>query len=102
VILLSMILHDWDEATDRKLLRKCWNALAPGGVVIICELLLNPERTGPDLAALMGMSMIVEVEGGKNYSETEYLSWLADAGFTRPRVLRFDAAGANGAVIATK
>ncbi|MFI7104264.1 methyltransferase [Streptomyces sp. NPDC050161] len=102
VILLSMILHDWDEATGRDLLRKCRDALEPGGTIVICELLLNPERTGPAPAALMGMNMIVELEGGRNYSETEYLSWLSDAGFTQPRILRFDAAGANGAVIATK
>jgi hypothetical protein len=65
VILLSMILHDWDEATGRALLRKCWNALEPGGTVVICELLLNPERTGPPSATLMGMNMIVELEGAR-------------------------------------
>ncbi|GAA2598858.1 methyltransferase [Streptomyces axinellae] len=102
VILLSMILHDWDETTNRALLRKCWEALAPGGAIVICELLLNPERTGPASAALMGMNMIVETEGGKNYSETEYQDWLTDAGFEEPRVIRFDTAGANGAVVARK
>jgi 3-hydroxy-5-methyl-1-naphthoate 3-O-methyltransferase len=102
VLVLSMILHDWDEPTGRALLRKCWAALEPGGVVIVCEQLLNPERTGPPAAALMGMNMIVETTGGRNYSETEYLAWLSEAGFADPRVLRFEAAGANGVVIARK
>ncbi|MEV6239614.1 methyltransferase [Lentzea sp. NPDC051838] len=31
VILLSMILHDWDEQTSREILRKCWAALPSGG-----------------------------------------------------------------------
>ncbi|MFE6690611.1 methyltransferase [Streptomyces sp. NPDC057743] len=98
-IILSMILHDWDEETGRTLLRKCRAALPPGGAVLICELLLNDERTGPPAAALMGMNMLVETEGGKNYSAAEYRSWLREAGFARVEVLPLEAAGANGVVV---
>jgi ubiquinone/menaquinone biosynthesis C-methylase UbiE len=102
VILLSMVLHDWDEATNRALLSKCHAALPAGGTVVVSELLLNPERTGPPEAALMGLNMVVETVGGRNYSETEYATWLVETGFTDPRMVRFDAPGANGAVIARK
>ena len=50
VILLSMIMHYWSEADDRAILRKCFDALAPGGAVVICELLVNDEKTGPSPA----------------------------------------------------
>jgi hypothetical protein len=53
-------------------------------------------------AALMGLNMVVETESGRNYSESEYLTWLADAGFQNPHMIRFEAAGANGAVVARK
>ncbi|MEU8301909.1 methyltransferase [Micromonospora sp. NPDC048909] len=102
VILLSMILHDWDEPTNRALLAKCHAALPPGGAVVICELLLNDERTGPPEAALMGMNMLVETEGGKNYSGAEYRAWLTDVGFVDVRTVPFDAPGANGAVLARR
>lgn len=102
VILLSQILHCGDEQSNRALLDKCWAALPPGGAVVICELLLNPERSGPPAAALMGMNMLLALPGGKNYSETEYLTWLADAGFTDPQVIPLEAAGANGAIVARK
>jgi hypothetical protein len=102
VILLSLILHDWDEDTDRNLLAKCYAALPSGGAIIVCELMLNPERTGPPAAALMGMNMLIETEGGKNYSETEYATWLADAGFTGARTVQLQAAGATAAVVAYK
>jgi predicted O-methyltransferase YrrM len=102
VILLSMILHDWDEPTNRELLAKCLAALPSGGVVVVSELLLNAERTGPPEAALMGMNMLVETVGGRNYSETEYATWLTEAGFVDPRVVHFDAPGANGVVVARK
>ena len=102
VILLSMILHDWDEPTNRALLAKCHEALPSGGAIVVAELLLNDERTGPPAAALMGMNMLVETDGGKNYSGAEYSAWLTDVGFTDVRVLSFDAPGANGAVVARK
>lgn len=102
VILLSMILHDWDEVTNRRLLAKCYEALPSGGSVIVCELVLNPERTGPPPAALMGMNMLIETEGGKNYSQTEYTTWLVEAGFEQVRVVPLNAAGANGALIASR
>lgn len=102
VILLSMIMHDWDEATNRALLARCHAALPSGGAIVISELLLNEERTGPPEAALMGMNMLVETEGGKNYSGAEYAIWLDDAGFVDARVVAFDAPGANGAVVARR
>lgn len=102
VMLLSMVLHDWDEPTNRALLARCHRALPSGGVIVISELLLNPDRTGPAEAALMGMNMLVETVGGRNYSETEYADWLADAGFGSIRTVTFDAPGANGAIVARK
>ncbi len=81
VALLSAILHDWDEDTGRMLLAKCHDALPPGGALLISEMLLDDDRTGPPSAALMGLNMLVETEGGRNYAETEYRDWLLDAGF---------------------
>ncbi|MDI5938832.1 methyltransferase, partial [Micromonospora sp. DH15] len=47
-------------------------------------------------------NMLVETEGGKNYSGAEYAAWLADAGFVDIERLTFDAPGANGAVVARR
>ncbi|GFH39426.1 methyltransferase [Streptomyces pacificus] len=101
-ILLSQVLHCGDERSNRELLRKCFDALPAGGAVLICELLLNAERTGPAEAALMGMNMLMSHTGGQNYSEAEYTAWLGETGFISPEVVRVEAAGANGAVIAYK
>ena len=102
VVLFSMILHDWDEPTNQRLLSHAYEALPPGGRVVISELLLNADRTGPAAAALMGMNMLIETEGGRNYSDAEYAAWLAAAGFTDVHTVHFDAPGANGAVIGVK
>jgi len=100
-ILLSMIMHDWAEERCRAILRKCWAALPTGGRLIISELLVNDERTGPPSAALMSLNMLVETEG-RNYTPSEYTRWLHDIGFHDVHTVWFEAPGANGAVIATK
>ncbi|OZM72228.1 methyltransferase [Amycolatopsis antarctica] len=99
LLLLSMVLHCFDETACRDLLRKCRQAIEPGGTIMICELLLNEDRSGPRLAALMGMNMVVESQGGRNYSELDYRTWLLDAGFGDVEVVRFHGAGANGVVV---
>ena len=53
--------------------------------------------TGPRVYA----HMLIETEG-RNYTASEYSAWLTDAGFVEPRTVRFDAPGANGAVVARK
>ncbi len=101
VHLLSMILHDWDEAKNRALLRRSFEALPSGGAVVISELLVNDEKTGPAPAALMSLNMLIETEG-RNYTPAEYSAWLEDAGFRHVETVWFDAPAASGAVIGRK
>ncbi|MER5775381.1 methyltransferase [Streptomyces sp. NPDC002039] len=102
VVLLSMILHDWDEATNRALLAKCHAALPAGGTVIICELVLDNDESGPAPAALMGLNMLIETRAGHNYTHAEYTGWLTEAGFTGITTIPLEAAGANAAIVAHK
>jgi SAM-dependent methyltransferase len=101
MIILSMIMHDWPEDQNRRLLRKCHDALEPGGKVLIRELIVDDERTGPRSAALMSMVMLMETFG-RNYTEGEYRAWLDEAGFRDVHVVALDAPSANGVVIGYK
>lgn len=100
--ILSMIMHDWDEAKNRALLRRSFEALPSGGAVVIRELLVNDEKTGPAPAALMSLNMLIETEGGRNYTPAEYSAWLEEAGFRHIETIWVDAPAANGAVIGRK
>lgn len=102
VHLLSMILHDWDEATNRALLRRSFEALPSGGAVVISELLVDDEKTGPVPAALMSLNMLIETEGGRNYTPAEYSAWLEEAGFRHVETVWFDVPAASGGVIGRK
>jgi len=49
----------------------------------------------------MSLNMLIETEG-RNYTPTEYATWLEELGFGEIRTVWFEAPGANGAVIGHK
>ncbi|MET8829526.1 methyltransferase [Streptomyces sp. NPDC004610] len=100
-ILLSSILHDWDDPTNGTILTKCFTALPPGGQLIISELFVDDGEEGPLDAALMGLAMQVEA-WGHGLTIPEVIAWLAEVGFTDMRTERFAAPTANAVVIARR
>lgn len=101
VMLLSMILHDWTPEKNRAILHKCFRSLPPGGAVIVSELMMDDDETGPLPAALMSLNMLIETEG-RNYTWAEYTAWLEDVGFRQMRRIPIASPGANGLLVGHK
>ena len=101
VILLSMILHDWTPEKDLAILRKCYEALPSSGAVIVSELMMDDDETGPAPAALMSLNMLIECEG-RNYTWAEYTEWLEQCGFRDIQRIPLQSPGANGLLIGYK
>jgi hypothetical protein len=80
-----------DEAENLDLLRRCREALASGGRVVIQDFILEPDKTAPRFAALFALNMLVGTPGGSAYSEPEYAAWLAEAGFQQVHHVRLPA-----------
>jgi len=97
---LGSILHSEGPKGIAGLLRKTFNALAPGGVVAIMEFLPQDDRTGPPQALLFAVNMLVNTEAGDTYTFTEISAWLRETGFTHPRLL--DVPGGNPVILADK
>nr|WHM27935.1 O-methyltransferase [Lentzea rhizosphaerae] len=102
VALLSTVLHNWGPEFNVVLLRKVYDAIEPGGTVVICEQFISDDRDGPLEGALLSLNMLVETTGGANYTRGEYESWLTEAGFTDLEYIDLDAAGANGTMLGRK
>ncbi|MFD6159919.1 methyltransferase [Nocardia sp. NPDC060256] len=102
VILISGVLHNWDPETNCALIRKSYNALRPGGALLVCELMLDSRRAGPADAALMGLNMVIETIAGKNYSEDEYREWVVACGFEGTEIRRLGGPGANAVLVARR
>ena len=79
-ILLSNVLHDWDEPECRKLIARCAAALPAGGRILIHDVYLNDSLDGPLPIALYSAALFTLTEG-RAYSAAEYRSWLAESGF---------------------
>src|SRR5437899_12591729 len=56
---LGHILHSEGEERSRKLLKKTFRALKPGGVIAIAEWLVNDERTEPAHSLMVARQTLV-------------------------------------------
>jgi len=87
VATLGHILHSEGEARSRRLLKKALGALAPGGMIVIAEILVNADRTAPLPALLFSLNMLVNSDQGDTFSWAEISAWLSDAGFRDVRTV---------------
>lgn len=79
-VLLANVLHDHPPGRCAGIVREAAGLLAPDGVLVVYEWLLDENRDGPPDVALFALMMLVENEGGAAYTEAEICEWLAAAG----------------------
>lgn len=97
---LGHILHSEGEARSRQLLRKTFEALRPGGTVVVAEFIADDDRAGPPGALIFAVTMLVNTEAGDTFTFAEMAAWLREAGFVDPRLL--DVPGPAPLILATK
>jgi hypothetical protein len=93
------VLHDWDEPVVRQLLGKSFEALPPGGLIVIHDAFLSAAKNGPLHVAEYSVLLMHSCEG-RCYSTGEMEQYLVDAGF-RDAAYR-DTAAARGVMTATR
>jgi acetylserotonin N-methyltransferase len=77
---LGRILHDWNLPSIEKLLRKIYEKLPLGGALLVAEMLLVDDKTGPVDAQMQSLNMLMCTEG-KERTLPEYAQLLKRAGF---------------------
>jgi 3-hydroxy-5-methyl-1-naphthoate 3-O-methyltransferase len=80
VHLISNVLHDWNEKTVGQILRQSHNALPVGGLLVIHDVHINEEKTGP-LPNAAYSAMLMHATEGKCYSLSELYPMLRSHGF---------------------
>jgi hypothetical protein len=85
LMLLKFVLHDWDDAACVRILRRCREALLPGGRVAIIEMVVGQDDD-PGMAAMMDLNMLAMTDGGCERSLAEYDTLLNEAGLRRTAV----------------
>jgi L-tyrosine C(3)-methyltransferase len=93
----------WPLEINTKLLRKAYDALAPGGRVIIFNSMTSDEQDGPVMGALDTAYFVsIPAEGGMIYSWQDHERCLNDAGFFQVERIPCNAWTPHGIIVATK
>ncbi len=100
VIVMGHILHDWDLAEKRMLLKKAYDALPAGGALIVFEALIDDDRRENTFGLLMSLNMLIETPGGFDYTGADCSGWMREAGFSQTRVEHL--AGPDSMVVGIK
>ncbi|MGB3477439.1 MAG: methyltransferase [Mycobacterium sp.] len=85
IYLLKTVIHDWDDEQSLAILRNVRAAIAPGGKVLLFEMVL-PEGAPAHLGLLLDLEMLVAA-GGQERTRREYAELLSQAGFELQRVV---------------
>ncbi len=86
VVMMGHILHDWDLETKRMLIAKAFAALPPGGAFIVYECIIDDDRSSNAFGLLMSLNMLIETSGGFDYTGSDCMQWMKEAGFRETRV----------------
>jgi hypothetical protein len=86
VVMMGHILHDWDLATKKMLIRKAFAAIPAGGALIVYESIIDDERKQNAFGLMMSLNMLIETPGGFDYTGADCSSWMREAGFSSTRV----------------
>jgi len=88
-ILVSQLLHHFDDATNREVVGRLARALRPGGVLAILELLRRDSpREGGQLGGLLDLYFALTSESG-TWSFAEMADWARGAGLEPRKPMRF-------------
>jgi len=80
LIFLSAIVHINSFDENKKLIKKCFDALNPNGQIIIKDWIMSEDRVEPAGGAYFALNMLVGTESGDTYTESEMKDWFNDAG----------------------
>jgi hypothetical protein len=82
IYLLRSVLHDWNDEACIRILGNCRRAMAPGGRVIVVEMILGPVGDEPLAAPSQDLDMLVLL-GGRERTVAQFDALLGAAGLRR-------------------
>lgn len=87
-VLVSGLLHREPPEACKALLGRLRDALDPGGVLYIVDVMRDQTRVGPPFAALFGLNMFLTSERGGCHADVDHVAQLEELGFVDPVITR--------------
>jgi len=100
VITMGNILHDWNLEDKKMLIKKAYEALPEGGAFIVIENVIDDDRRENAFGLMMSLNMLIETEGGFDFTRQEFAVWAEEIGFAKIETMPL--AGPTSAIIAIK
>lgn len=81
IAVYSHIAHQEGPEDNVALFAKIRSALKPGGTLVVCDYVVDDDRSGPPFALLFGTEMLLKSNQGATWRRADYQDWLTKAGF---------------------
>jgi len=80
--ILFGVLHQESPGAIAELLKRTYEALAPGGILYVMDMMTDATRAAPGFSAIFGVNMALTTHDGWVFSDEELRAWLTEAGFS--------------------
>ncbi|MES4888795.1 class I SAM-dependent methyltransferase [Streptomyces sp. NPDC096012] len=81
VALYSHIAHQEGPEDNVAVFARLRDALKPGGAVVICDYVVDDDRSGPAFPLIFAAEMLLKSKQGGTWRQSDYRDWLVKAGF---------------------
>jgi hypothetical protein len=87
VLIMGRILHNWDMDRRKMLLAKAFAALPREGALIVYEAIIDDARRDRAHSLLASLNMLLQTDGGSEFTGAECAEWMHSMGFASTAVL---------------
>ena len=87
LVFMSNIIHSFSAEENAALVKRAYDALLPGGAILIKDFIMKNDRSGPAFGLIFALHMLVHTPGGNTYTHEEIKGWTDKAGFLAGRLI---------------
>lgn len=87
IYVLGYVLSDWRDSDCLTVIQRIYHSLPQNGLIVILEKLLDPDKSGPYVAAMLNLTMLMETYGTLKCAD-DYTKWLYQTGFSDVTLVR--------------
>jgi len=84
--LLKQIIHDWEDARCRQILKNCHQVMPENSRLLVIEAVIAPGEA-QSINKFFDLHLLVTAQGGKERDEAEFRALFEAAGFTLSRII---------------
>ncbi|MBV9708947.1 MAG: methyltransferase domain-containing protein [Chloroflexi bacterium] len=100
LVIVAHLCRFLGEQRSRELLERLAVCCVPDATIVIAEVLLLDDRSGPPLALTLDLSLAVNTSQGRLFTFQELRTWLHESGFQE--AIRLDVAGPSSVIVTQK